>query len=238
MRERDKKVSRLKQNIEKEIDLDDPLSGLNILSVDELNSKTFPPIKWLVEPLLPQPSLTMIAGPPKVGKSWLCLLFALHLAKNKHQIVYVANEDNERRLQNRLKGVCLFPPEGIFFIAGLSNEAQIPKGQRSHGFIRALKAKYPNLTCIVIDVFASIRGEPPRGNKRDEYTLLHDEISALRSITYETGISIILVHHTYTASDSDQNPVESLLGSQAIGATHPHLNTVSVPFFETPSVNK
>ena len=204
---------------EVEIDLDDPLSGLNILSVDELTSKTFPPIKWLVEPLLPQPSLTMIAGPPKVGKSWLCLLFALHLAKHQHQIVYVANEDNERRLQSRLLSVDLFPPEGIFFIAGLSNEVQIPKGQASHAFIRALAAKYPNLTCIVIDTFASIRAETPRGNKKDEYTLLHDEISALRRITYETGVSIILVHHTRKASDSDQNPVERLLGSQAIGAT-------------------
>ena len=204
---------------EVEIDLDDPLSGLNILSVDELTSKTFPPIKWLVEPLLPQPSLTMIAVPHKVANSWLCLLLALHLAENQHQIVYVANEDNERRLQSRLVNVNPFPPEGIFFIAGLSNEVQIPKGQASHAFIRALKAKYPNLTCIVIDTFASIRSETPRGNKKDEYTLLHDEISALRRITYETGVSIILVHHTRKASDSDQNPVERLLGSQAIGAT-------------------
>ena len=204
---------------EVEIDLDDPLSGLNILSVDELTSKTFPPIKWLVEPLIPQPSLTMIAGPPKVGKSWLCLLIALHLAENQHQIVYVANEDNERRLQSRLVDVNPFPPDGIFFIAGLSNEVQIPKGQASHAFIRALKAKYPNLTCIVIDTFASIRAETPKGSKKDEYTLLHDEISALRRITYETGVSIILVHHTRKASDSDQNPVERLLGSQAIGAT-------------------
>ena len=204
---------------EVEIDLEDPLSGLNILSVNELTSKTFPPIKWLVEPLLPQPSLTMIAGPPKVGKSWLCLLIALSLAENQHQIVYVANEDNERRLQSRLVSVNPFPPDGIFFVAGLSNEVQIPKGQRSHAFIRALKAKYPNLTYIVIDTFASIRGETPRGNKKDEYTLLHDEISALRRIAYETGVSIILVHHTRKASDSDQNPVERLLGSQAIGAT-------------------
>lgn len=206
-------------NTEVEIDLDDPLSGLNLLSVDELISKTFPPIKWLVEPLLPQPSLTMIAGPPKVGKSWLCLLIAVYLAEHQHQIVYVANEDNERRLQSRLVSVNPFPPEGIFFLAGLSNEVQIPKGQASHAFIRALKAKYPNLTCIVIDTFASIRGETPRGSKKDEYTLLHDEISALRRITYETGVSIILVHHTRKASDSDQNPVERLLGSQAIGAT-------------------
>jgi hypothetical protein len=208
-----------KTDTEVEIDLDDPLLGLSILSVDGLMSKTFPPIKWLVEPLLPQPSLTMIAGPPKVGKSWLCLRLALHLVENQHQIVYVANEDNERRLQSRLVSVNPFAPKGIFFLAGLSNEVQIPKGQRSHAFIKALKAKYPNLTCIVIDTFASIRAETPRGNKKDEYTLLHDEISALRRITYETGVSIILVHHTRKASDSDQNPVERLLGSQAIGAT-------------------
>ena len=59
------------------LDSEDPLAGYPIVSAQELSTKKFPPIEWLIPNLLPKPALTMLAGPPKVGKSWLCFFFAL-----------------------------------------------------------------------------------------------------------------------------------------------------------------
>ena len=113
---------------------DDPLDGFNLISIGDLSLKEFAPIDWLLEPFLPRPSLTLIAGPPKVGKSWLCLFFAMQIASEEHQVIYLANEDNERRLQYRINSICPFPPEGLHFIAGLSAEKIIPKGDAAHDF--------------------------------------------------------------------------------------------------------
>lgn len=197
----------------------DPLEGFHIVSAGELAAATFAPIEWLLEPLLPKPSLTMLAGPPKVGKSWLCLFFALQIANQGHEVFYLANEDNERRLQSRLRAVSLFPPDGIHFIAGLSADRPVPKGQAAHDFIRALKQRYPTMKCLIIDTLASVRSEPPAKSKKDDYTLSEEEFSSLRRLAHDLELAIILVHHTRKATDQTASPVETLLGSQGIAAT-------------------
>lgn len=197
----------------------DPLAGYSIFSAQQLSSKTFPPIEWLIEPLLPRPSLTMLAGPPKVGKSWLCLFFALQVAEAGHEVIYIANEDNERRLQSRLCALSTFPPDGIQFIAGLGCAQPLPKGEKAHAFIRALKDRHPRMKCLVVDTLAAIRSQAPEKSKKDDYALSEEEFSALRKLAHELDLAIVLVHHTRKASESDASPVETILGSQGIAAT-------------------
>lgn len=197
----------------------DPLSGYSISSAQELNSKTFPPTEWLIEPLLPRPSLTMLAGPPKVGKSWLCLFFALQVAEAGHEVIYIANEDNGRRLQSRLRVLSAFPPDGVHFIAGLECAKPLPKGEQAHSFIRALKDRHPKMKCLVVDTLAAIRSQPSEKSKKDDYALSEAEFSALRKLAHELDLAIVLVHHTRKASESDASPVETILGSQGIAAT-------------------
>ena len=207
------------QSSEVEVNFDKILDGYSILSIDELTRKQFAPINWLIEPLLPCPSLTMLAGPPKVGKSWLCLFLALEVANYGHEVLYIANEDNERRLKSRVIDVNPFPPNGIHFLAGISSIRLLPKGEAAHDFIRALKDRYPKLKCLVVDTLASIRAEPTTKSKKDDYTLSEEEFSSLRKLAHELELAIILVHHTRKATESDSSPVERLLGSQGIAAT-------------------
>lgn len=197
----------------------DPLDGFTIVSAQELSAKTFPPIEWLIKLLLPRPCLTMLAGPPKVGKSWLCLFLALQVAEAGHEVVYIASEDNELRLQSRLAAISPFPPSGIHFIAGLSSQKALPKGDEAHTLIRALKVKHPALECLVVDTLASIRAEPSGKSRKDEYALSEEEFSGLRRLAHDLDLAIVLVHHTRKATDSDASPVETILGSQGIAAT-------------------
>ena len=44
----------------------------NIKSIKEILSLEFPPQEWLVEDLLPL-GITILAGPPKIGKSYFVL---------------------------------------------------------------------------------------------------------------------------------------------------------------------
>ena len=212
----------------------DPLAGFSIFSAQELSSKVFPPIDWLIKPLLPKPALTMLAGPPKVGKSWLCLFFALQVAEDGHEVIYIASEDNDRRLKDRLLSVCPFPPDGIHFIAGLSSARPLPKGKAAHAFIKALKDKHPAMKCLVVDTLAAIRAEPSAKTRKDEYALSEEEFSGLRQLAHNLDLSIIIVHHTRKVTDSTASPVESILGSQGIAAT---VETIMVMNQETGSQN-
>lgn len=215
-------------------DHDDPLNGFSIVSAQELSSTVFPPIDWLIKPLLPRPALTMLAGPPKVGKSWLCLFFALQVAEDGHEVIYIASEDNDRRLKDRLLSVCPFPPDGIHFIAGLSSARTLPKGKAAHAFVKALKNKHPAMKCLVVDTLAAIRAEPSAKTRKDEYALSEEEFSGLRQLAHDLDIAIIIVHHTRKVTDSTASPVESILGSQGIAAT---VETIMVMKQETGSQN-
>ena len=53
---------------------------LDSISALELERKDIPPIRWIVDGLLPQ-GLTILAGAPKAGKSWLSLDICLSVAK-------------------------------------------------------------------------------------------------------------------------------------------------------------
>ena len=186
-----------------------PLDGFNLISIGDLSSKEFTPIDWLLEPFLPRPSLTLIAGSPKVGKSWLCLFFALQIASEENEVIYLANEDNERRLKDRINSICPFPPDGLHFIAGLSAEKVVPKGDAAH-VLRALVSRRPATKCVIVDTLAAIRADISQKRTRDEYSLSEEEFSNLRKLAHELGITLILVHHTRKANENDAHPVERI----------------------------
>ena len=70
-----------------------------------------PPLKFVIPGLIPV-GLTILAGPPKGGKSWLALQIAvaadmggevLGICMPKLKVYYLALEDTEYRIADRLK---------------------------------------------------------------------------------------------------------------------------------------
>ena len=74
---------------------------------------TFEPIKYVVPDAVIVEGLTLFAGKPKIGKSWLMLHAAFAVATGGFtlgeihcpagDVLYCAMEDSLRRLQSRLK---------------------------------------------------------------------------------------------------------------------------------------
>src|SRR5262249_37755803 len=77
-------------------------------------AKTFEPVSYVVPMLIPE-GVTILAGRPKVGKSWAALDIALALAGGRFvlgeikleegDVLYAALEDNERRLRSRIERI-------------------------------------------------------------------------------------------------------------------------------------
>lgn len=194
----------------------DALQGLSISNGVELSERDFPMQVWLKDNLLPIPNFALIAGPPKAGKSWYVLGLADELTSKGHQVIYIANEDNERRLKQRYAKICDFPSPNLIFISGLSSEKPLPRGAAALRFISALKKQYPDLKCVIIDTLQAIR-EPSR---KENYANVETEFAAIRKLAHELNITVIGVHHTKKANgEFESTPIDKILGSQGIAAT-------------------
>ena len=195
----------------------DPFAGYAISTGVELFEKTFKEQKWLKKGFIPTPNLTLIAGAPKAGKSWYALGLTDELTAAGHTVVYIANEDTERRLKARYDKVAGFPNENAIFLSGLSSDKPLPKGKQAHYFIRSLKSRYKDLACVVVDTVQAIR-EP--NLKQNDYAVVEAEFASLRKLAHELMISIIVVHHTKkTNGDFENSKIDQILGSQAVAAT-------------------
>jgi hypothetical protein len=186
-------------------------------TVAELLGKTIDPIRFIVEGLIPE-GLTLLVGKPKLGKSWLAILFALLAAAGNpvfgfrtrcHEALYIALEDGERRLQGRLQ----------YLGAG-----KLPRLERFHyrtgwptldrGGLEELEqwmSSHPETRLIVIDTWAKIRGHlPGKDRYSEEYALL----GALQTFALKHGIALVLVHHLRKEGADDW--IEQTSGSQAM----------------------
>jgi RecA-family ATPase len=85
-----------------------------LTSAAELVAREFKEPKYAVPHLITE-GLTILAGKPKIGKSWAALDFAVAVAGGysalgnidceQGDVLLLALEDNDRRLQQRLKAV-------------------------------------------------------------------------------------------------------------------------------------
>ena len=83
-----------------------------IISARELNGLEFPPLKFAIPGMIPE-GLTILAGKPKSGKSWLALQAAYSVALGKNlmdgsqieqgQALVLGLEAGQRRLQDRIR---------------------------------------------------------------------------------------------------------------------------------------
>jgi hypothetical protein len=150
-------------------------------SLEVLQTMKFAPIKYVVPDIIVE-GLTLFAGKPKIGKSWLLLHVGIAVARggftlgDKHcvegDIMYCALEDNERRLQSRatkLLGISQDWP------ARFEYTCEMPRlAAGGLDFIRNWIKSKPHPRLIIIDTLAMVRAPKKRDdtNYTDDYHLI------------------------------------------------------------------
>lgn len=182
-------------------------NSLTVISAEELQKADLPAVKFMVEGLLPQ-GLSVLAAPPKYGKSWLVLDLCLSVAAgspflgkktNKGRCLYLALEDSLNRLQDRMNKVLAGSQAPAGFDFSLSSH------DLSNGLIEQLEA-YINSRegtgVIVVDTFQKIRG--CTGKNESAYASDYKEIGKLKEFADKHKLCLLLVHHLRKmADDSD-----------------------------------
>ncbi len=188
-----------------------PISAREILATD------YPAPRWAVPGLVPE-GLTILAGHPKVGKSWIALSLGVAVAAGgsflgkrpaiKGAVTYFALEDNARRIKDRLLrlGVTSSPGE-------LEFEFSLPPigGGGLEALDSWLEAR-EDVRLVVLDVFNRIRAPRPKG--ADPY--LHDagQVALLQALAMRRAVSIYMTHHDKKAGADDW--LDRVSGTQGI----------------------
>ena len=149
------------------------IKRLQTIDADTLQSTAYEPVSFVVDDLLPQ-GLHLLAGAPKIGKSWLALWLAVTVAKGESiwgmgmkqgTTLYLCLEDSTLRIQNRLFEITEDAPANVHFT---TNSDTLGKGLEEQ--LCAFLAEHPDTVLVIIDTLQMIRGT----------ALLRDLASALR----------------------------------------------------------
>ena len=197
-----------------------PSATPSAISATDLVGLDLPPVNFIVPNLIPE-GLTLFAGRPKVGKSWLCLDLAIAVAAGgyvlgaievaPHEVLYLALEDNLRRLQSRLKTLLGIDPPPL----GLSFNLEWPRLDVSSGGLLRLNAwvrAHPACRLIIIDTLARVK--PTADRNSQVYDADTHALAGLQNLAGQNGLAIIIVHHTRKA-DAD-NPLDAVSGTLAL----------------------
>ena len=134
-----------------------------LLTIDgeTLMSQPLAPLNFVVDTLLSQ-GLHILAGSPKVGKSWLALWLAVTVAKGEAvwgmgvkqgTTLYLCLEDSTLRIQNRLFEITEDAPANVHFS---TNSDTLGKGLEEQ--LCAFLVEHPDTVLVIIDTLQMIRG--------------------------------------------------------------------------------
>ena len=189
---------------------------LKVINCVDLADTRYDRIDWIVEGLL-KPGLSVLAGAPKIGKSWMVLQMCMAVAKGESflgmathgcGVLYITLEDSEKRLQDRLLRLSDEMPDK------LNITLQCPGiGAELKEAIAAYCGDYPSTRLIVIDTFQKIREQAGQMSYAGDYA----DVSAIKQIADELNISIFLVHHTRKMGDSDV--INEICGTNGIAGS-------------------
>jgi hypothetical protein len=173
-----------------------------------LDEMEFPEVQWVIPNTLPE-GLAVLAGKPKVGKSWWAMGSALDVAETG-SVLYLALEDPPRRLQGRMRQVlgAREAPDTLEF--------RTDWNRLDHGGLEELALwleEHPYTKLVVIDTIAKIR--PKRASQEDQYLGDYNVWGPLQALTItHPSVAIVGVHHQRKGAAEDI--LDTVLGSQGV----------------------
>lgn len=189
---------------------------IHAVEATDLAGKTFAPLVEPVKGLIVE-GVTLLCGASKIGKSWLVLQMCVSVANGTPflgrqtvpgPVLYLAYEDSERRLQERLQrqnsainGNLQFDTKVIPLDAGLLDA------------LTAWVESNPNARLIVIDTLQRVRGAVP--SRANAYAVDYAVMGRLKAFADCHHVAIVVVHHLNKLRDVG-DPFDKISGSTGL----------------------
>lgn len=193
-----------------------------VTDLHRLINSELPETAWIVPQLLTE-GLILLAGKPKMGKSWLALGLALACALGSAQgapvlncypvepmgVLYLSLEDSANRFRSRASKLLGAHPTPERFGYALHWKPLLSGGLAD---LDAYLMCSPDTRLVLIDTLARVRtsGSGNGSVYQEDYALM----SALHDLTMRHHIALILVHHTRKQGSDD--PFDEISGSTGL----------------------
>ena len=191
---------------------------LETITGKDLLTQPIEPLNFTIDAILPH-GLFILAGSSKIGKSWLALDMSNCVAGgdtfwNHHttrgDVLYLALEDNNKRLQERLNKVSpmcdIDVPTDIHFVTKAHK-----LGDGLHEQIAMFLEGHSQTKLIVIDTLQYIRNT---GKFTGTYSGDYHDMDALREIITGRELAMLLITHNHKSDEAD--PVNKVHGSAGL----------------------
>lgn len=200
-------------------------SKFKLLTAREIQDIDFPNIECVVKELI-LGGLTILAGRPKIGKSWLALNISIAVANGtnalgrfetkKSKVLYIALEDSKRRIKDRINNIMgneidKRAPEGLIYLEENFDFPKINDGGIEE--INNILDDEKDIELVVIDTLG--RSIADKGRKDKNIYLADYEIaSQLQELAMKRNISILILHHT--KKGNEENVFDEISGTTGL----------------------
>lgn len=173
-----------------------------------LDAMEFAAIKYIVPGILPE-GLALLAGKPKFGKSYMALGLGIAVASGglafgsipceAGDVLYAALEDNNRRLQARLRTMLPYGMEKPKRLHIATDWRRIGDGGVED--IEDWLDEHPGARLVMLDTLARIK--PKSDGRGTLYDDDHSAIRPLQELAGRRGIAIVVIHHVRKSEADD-----------------------------------
>lgn len=184
--------------------INDP-AYLHTMTLNELYETSYSSRPPIIGGLL-YPGTYLLAGAPKVGKSFLVAQLAFHISTGqplwdfpvqKSTVLYLALEDDYRRLQDRM--FRMFGVESTEHLHFATCAKQVGSGLEEQ--LELFLHEHPDTRLIIIDTLQKVR---ELGGEAYSYAGDYEIVGKLKTFADKHGICLLLVHHTRKQPASDK----------------------------------
>ena len=202
-----------------------------IQRADDLLKKTFEPIRWAIQDLIPE-GVSLLVGAPKVGKSWLALQFGIAISGGtaiwtgrdpeiRGDVLILGLEDNDRRMQSRISKLResqmeyteagnAFGAPDVSRLHFATEWPRMDKGGLDH--LRNWLIDNPYARLVIIDTLGRFR--TPDSGRGSAYQSDYEIGAQLKPIADSHNVALVLLHHTRKQESADV--LDSVSGTQGL----------------------
>ncbi len=181
--------------------------GASSMDAADLLALDLPPLRWVVPGLIPE-GTTILAAPPKVGKS--CLVYQVAVEASiggdllgrrvtPGSVLYLALEDGRRRGQDRLRAALAgrTMPRGRLEIRW--EAPNIGEGLEEE--VAGWLGEHPDAVLVAIDTLGKVRGATD--GRRNAYEVDVAAMARLQGLFRDRSVALVIVHHARKESTDD-----------------------------------
>ena len=181
--------------------------GASSMDAADLLALDLPPLRWVVPGLIPE-GTTILAAPPKVGKS--CLVYQVAVEASiggdllgrrvtPGSVLYLALEDGRRRGQDRLRAALAgrTMPRGRLEIRWEAPNIGEGLEEEVAGWLEG----HPDAVLVAIDTLGKVRGATD--GRRNAYEVDVAAMARLQGLFRDRSVALVIVHHARKESTDD-----------------------------------